>query len=48
MKLDYLKVDNRKLRELIKMLKQKSSCSLRKIAECTNINRETIRKIYKE
>lgn len=48
LELEYLKANKRKLRELIMILKQKSNCSLREIAEYTNISRETIRKIYKQ
>ncbi len=48
LELEYLKANKRKLRELIMILKQKSNCSLREIAEYTNVSRETIRKIYKQ
>lgn len=48
LELEYLKANKRKLRELIIILKQKTNCSLREIAEYTNVSRETIRKIYKQ
>lgn len=48
LQLEYLRLDKKKLRELIIRIKQKTKCSLREIAECININRETIRQIYKE
>ncbi len=48
LQLEYLRLNKQKLRELIIIIKQKTKCSLREIAECTNINRETIRKLYKE
>lgn len=48
MKLEYLKANKRKLRELIIILKQKANCSLREIEQHINISRETIRKMYKQ
>lgn len=45
-KLTQLQSNEAKLREIIKILKEKNNVSLRKIAEELNINREKVRKLY--
>ena len=47
-KLTQLQSNEEKLREIIKILKEKNNVSLRRIAEELNINREKVRKIYKD
>lgn len=42
-----LKTNRKILRELLMILKGKHNISLRKIAKELNLNRETIRKLYK-
>ena len=46
--LNKLKKDKNKLKELITILKKNYNISLRRISEVMKINREKIRKLYKE
>ena len=46
MKLNEVKKDKEKLRELVIILKREYNISLRKIAKEIKLNRETVRKLY--